>query len=227
MEVQLHALLTFELALRQWSVSRSGCFTYRKSVLGTLWSESWVNPRADWRRKNSLPNFVNMHSSFTSPFIREEIYIEVTFQVLTAASMKMTVFGLFAVCLVEVYRRFRRQQAKLKRRWTSTRLHGTKTQKKAIQVHRSFSFAPMKCNESDNRTVLERHSAFIEPTLLGQPLPRLLYLPLQNDCRGTKYTGVRFCVRCLNGASTEECRMAPLGPKPILYSTVYVVILNW
>jgi hypothetical protein len=73
----------------------------------------------------------------------------VRFRVLTAASMKMAVFWVVALCsLVEVYKRFRfqkcllppslgrspwwwRQQASLKRRYASTRLHGT-TQKTAI-----------------------------------------------------------------------------------------------
>jgi hypothetical protein len=69
----------------------------------------------------------------------------VAFEVLSAASMKMAVFWVVVPCsLIEVYRRFRgtcclhhqrwRQKLPLKRRKTSTRLHGAITQKTAIFV---------------------------------------------------------------------------------------------
>jgi hypothetical protein len=55
----------------------------------------------------------------------------VIFQVLTAASMKMTVFWAVAPCsLVEVL-------APLKCRYTSTRLHGATTQNTAILLYGS------------------------------------------------------------------------------------------
>jgi hypothetical protein len=45
-EVQLHAFLTSTLDEGEWSGSRSGRFTLRKSDLGSLCIGGWVGPRA-------------------------------------------------------------------------------------------------------------------------------------------------------------------------------------
>jgi hypothetical protein len=108
----------------------------------------WENKRARRWSKSVVPTWVPRHPKVSPFYLRgaAKFYKTVRFQVLTAANMKFRVFCDVAPCTnVEVDRRFRyaycwwwRQYALLKRRSTSTWLHGATS-------HKSLNFYKPVC----------------------------------------------------------------------------------
>jgi hypothetical protein len=129
-------------------VRHSSIFSSFEFFSFQLWTSSTAFHCSRYQTKE-IQTGRHTHVKSCNSFLDDEPFWENSWNMILTSRMKMAVVWVVAPCsLVEVHRRFRgtcclhyhslpwwwRQQVLLKRRWTSTGLHGATTQKTAIKV---------------------------------------------------------------------------------------------